>query len=101
MQQKGETFSCTPQRNRVSARNNVKTPSNVNRMMGTAEGDKGAYNGCKGGYGYGNKGKNGNGENGNLQNKAQLQCRGQGALYTATIKLHTAAQVTVPISIRI
>ena len=51
--------------------NNVKTPSNVNRMMGTAEGDKGTYNGGKGGYGYANKGNSGNGENVNLQNKPQ------------------------------
>ena len=56
------------------ALNNVKTPSNVNRMMGTAEGHKGAYNGGKGGYGYGNKGNSGNGENVNLQNKPQYPC---------------------------
>ena len=28
------------------ALNNIKAPSNVNRMMGTSEGEKGAYNGA-------------------------------------------------------
>ena len=50
------------------ALNNIHAPSNVNRMMETEEGEKGAYNGVKCGLGYGNKTNNGNG---NYQNKPQ------------------------------
>ena len=60
------------------ALNNIKPTSNFNRMMGTAEGDKGGSNGAngsKGGYGYNaNRGNNANGDNINLQNKPQYPC---------------------------
>ena len=50
------------------ALNNLKAPSNVSRIMVTAEGEKGAYNRAKSGYGYGN------GDNTNFQNKPQYPC---------------------------
>ena len=42
--------------------------------MGTSEGEKGAYNGAKTGYGGGYKTNNGNGDNTNFQNKLQYPC---------------------------
>ena len=76
--------------------NNFKIPSNVNRMMGTAKGEKGAYNGAKIGYGYGNKTNNGN----KIIQTSKTN-RSIPALYPATTKLHMEVQATAPTSERI
>ena len=63
--------------------NNVKPSTDVNRMMGVDEGNKGSNggaNGTKGGYVYNkNRGNNGDRNNVNLQNKLQFPCLAYGS----------------------